>query len=165
MHFSILFIFVKINKKRLTNYSQTSSVNHLGDWPLFDSLSDIQNYSHALLFQMDAHCVLSYFILFVLSVAYYLSVVILFLVPWFVVLLPNVPKLLIRMIFLAILVQCITGKTEKCYNHDCLAPGNFYLSYPGNYEFCAYRYWDNPFSNNHYGSIRRLLLLTSGLES
>ena len=114
---------------------------------------------------MDVHCILSSLVLFVLSVAYYLSLVILFLVPWFVVLLPNVPKLLFRMIFFAFLVQCITGTTEKCYNHDCLAPGNFYMSYPGNYEFCAYKSLDNPFSNNHYGSIRRLLLLTSGLES
>ena len=117
------------------------------------------------MFQMDVEYIVSSVTIFLLTVAFHVSLVISHLVPWFVFMLPDISKLLFRMIIISI---CVAGTTDKSYefkDRGCEVLENFVLKYPGNFEFSSCKCWENPFSNVHYGNVRRLLLLISGLES
>ena len=83
--------------------------------------------------------------------------------------------LLIKMHRLVYRLYAVALFGSFLFDNDCkeleftqmgkLTARNLQMIYPGCFEYCADRCWDNPFTTNlHFGSVRRLLLILSGLE-
>ena len=106
-----------------------------------------------------------------LQVMYYISFAVLVTTYGSMLFLMKMHRLIIRFYTIALLVSLVSGNDnddfEFCQVSGSTLPRLIYGSfpYPGCFDFCGLRCWNNPYSaNHHFGTVRRLLLILSGLE-